>query len=234
MAYVAATLVCTAVWLVLGQRLAEQTGLRRQVWLANDFQGQPFIDDVARAATLDFLDDDPRLPHEFISTRWHGYWYVPSRESFTLHVHADDYADIWIDGEQRFSRSSAAARAVRLDAGVHELQILYQQYAGSAGLAFWEESGDAYPVPLRTGYFFPSQPTPNLLRLATIVDRLKLIVGILWAAGALGAAVFIVRRRRASVDGDGALAAAALTRLDAVVLTVLCLAVLAACGESPG
>ena len=113
-AYLSVTLVCTTGWLILSQRLAEQTGLRRQVWLANDFQGTPVINDVAREPTLDFLDDDPRLPREFISVRWRGYWYVPSRRSFTLHVEADDYADIWIDGEQRFARSSAAARAVRL------------------------------------------------------------------------------------------------------------------------
>ena len=114
-AYLAVTLVCTTGWLILSQQLAEQTGLRRQVWLANDFQGTPVINDVAREPTLDFLDDDPRLPRRFISARWRGYWYVPSRQSFTLHVEADDYADIWIDGE-RFARSSAAARAVRLAA----------------------------------------------------------------------------------------------------------------------
>ena len=195
-AYLAVTLVCTTGWLILSQRLAEQTGLRRQVWLANDFQGTPVINDVAREPTLDFLADDPRLPREFISARWRGYWYVPSRRSFTLHVEADDYADIWIDGEQRFARSSAAARAVRLDAGVHELQIAYQQYAGAANLAFTGGSGDAYPLPLRTGYLFPNAPEPNLLRLVGIVDRLTLTVGILWAAGALTAAVFILWRRR--------------------------------------
>ena len=119
-AYLAVTLVCTTGWLILSQRLAEQTGLRRQVWLANDFQGPPVINDVAREPALDFLVNDPRLPREFISARWHGYWYLPSSRSFTLHVEADDYADIWIDGEQRFARSSAAERAVRLDAGVHE------------------------------------------------------------------------------------------------------------------
>ena len=195
-AYLAVTLVCTTGWLILGQRLAEQTGLRRQVWLANDFQGTPAINDVAREPTLDFLDDDPRLPREFFSARWRGYWYVPSRRSFTLHVQADDYADIWIDGEQRFARSSAAARAVRLDAGVHELQIVYQQYAGAVHLGFTGGSEDAYALPLRTGYLFPTQPEPNLLRLVGIVDRLTLTVGILWAAGALGAAVFIIWRRR--------------------------------------
>ena len=183
--YLAVTLVCTTGWLIFSQRLAEQTGLRRQVWLANDFQGAPVINDIAREPTLDFLVDDPRLPREFISARWRGYWYVPSSRSFTLHVEADNYADIWIDGEQRFARSSAAERTVRLDAGVHELQIAYQQYAGAANLAFTGGSGDAYQLPLRTGYLFPDQPEPNLLRLVGIVDRLTLTVGILWAAGAL-------------------------------------------------
>ena len=162
------------------------------MWLANDFQGPPVINDVAREPALDFLVNDPRLPREFISARWHGYWYLPSSRSFTLHVEADDYADIWIDGEQRFARSSAAERAVRLDAGVHELQIAYQQYAGTANLAFTGGSGDAYQLPLRTGYLFPDQPEPNLLRLAGIVDVLNLTVGILWAAGALAAAVFFI------------------------------------------
>ena len=194
-AFLAVTLVCTTGWLILSQRLAEQTGLRRQVWLVNDFQGTPVINDVAREPTLDFLDDDPRLPRRFISARWRGYWYVPTRRSFTLHVEADDYADIWIDGE-RVARSSAAARAVRLDAGVHELQIAFQQYGGAIHLAFSGGSENAYPLPLRTGYLFPTQPEPNLLRLVGIVDRLTLTVGILWATGALGAAVFILCRRR--------------------------------------
>ena len=191
-AYLAVTLVCTTGWLIFSQRLAEQTGLRRQVWLVNDFQGTPVINDVAREPTLDFLADYPRLPREFISARWRGYWYVPSSRSLTLHVEADDYADIWIDGEQRFAQSSAAERTVRLDAGVHELQIAYQQYAGAANLAFTGGSGDAYQLPLRTGYLFPDQPEPNLLWLVGIVDRLTLTVGILWAAGALAAAVFFI------------------------------------------
>ena len=227
LAYVAVTLACTAVWLVLDQRLAEQTGLRRQVWLENDFQGRPVIDDVAYAANLDFLDDDLRLPREFLSARWHGYWYVPSRQSFTLHVHADDYVDIWIDGEPLFARSSAAARAVRLDAGVHELQIAYQQYAGDAGLQFYERRGGAYPLPHQTGYLFPNTPEPDLLRLVTVVDRLRLAAGVLLAAGALGAAIFIVRRRRASVDSDEThRGGGAPNRLDAVALTALCLTLL--------
>ena len=225
-AWITAALACTAGWLILDQRLAEQTGLSRQVWLENDFQGSPVINDVARAATLDFLDDDPRLPREFISARWHGYWYVPSGRSFVLHVHADDHADVWINGELLFARSSAAARSLRLKAGVNELHILYQQYAGGAGLEFYERRGNAYPLPLRTGYLFPTPPEPGLLRLVTAVDRLRLTTGILWIVGALGAGGFIVRRRRAAIYRGAALPANAPTRFDAVVLTTLCLAIL--------
>ncbi len=56
-AYLAVALACTITWLLLDQRLAEQTGLRRQVWLTGDSEGAPFINDVSSGATLDFLDD---------------------------------------------------------------------------------------------------------------------------------------------------------------------------------
>lgn len=77
-AYLAVALACTITWLLLDQRLAEQTGFRRQVWLTGDFEGAPFINDVSSGATLDFLDDDARLPRRFFSARWRGYWYVAS------------------------------------------------------------------------------------------------------------------------------------------------------------
>ena len=87
-AYLAVALAGTVAWLLLGQRLAEQTGLRRQVWLTGDFEGAPFINDLSPGATLDFLDDDARLPRRFFSARWQGYWYVPSSQIVTLHVDA--------------------------------------------------------------------------------------------------------------------------------------------------
>ena len=49
-------------------------------------------------------------PVEFFSARWQGYWYVPSSQFVILHVEADDYADVWIDGELRFARSIALRR----------------------------------------------------------------------------------------------------------------------------
>ena len=240
-AFLAATLACTSGWFILSQRLAEQTGLRRQVWLANDFQGPPFINDIAREPTLDFLDDDPWLPRRFISARWSGYWYVPSRRSFTLEVEADDYAEIWIDGQQVI-RSSETSWAVRLDAGVRELQIDFQQYGGAIHLAFSGGPEDTHPLPFRTGYLFPTQPAPNLLWLVGAVDRLRLAAGILWAAGALGAAVVMLWRHRRYLWeaqeglGSGAQRDRAWERGWAVasVVAMSAMAVLAAWARLPG
>ena len=224
--YLAVALAGTTAWLLLDQRLAEQTGLRRQVWLTGDFQGVPFINDVSPGATLDFLDEDPRLPREFFSARWQGYWYVPSSQFVILHVEADDYADIWIDGELRFERSIAAARGVRLDAGVHELRIDYQQYGGAANLSLLTRRAGAYPRPLQTEHLFPDPPAPATLQLVAAIGWLRAVVLLTWAAGALALALVTLRRRRKPTAHDAYLPYPSPTRYDAAALTALCLAML--------
>ena len=52
-----------------------------------------------------------------------GLLYTPSSQFVTLQVDADDYAEIWIDGELRFAGSVTAEQDVRVDAGFHELRI---------------------------------------------------------------------------------------------------------------
>ena len=226
-AYLAVTLVCTTGWLILGQRLAEQTGLRRQVWLTSDFEGAPFINDLSPGATLDFLDDDARLPRRFFSARWQGYWYVPSSEIVTLHVDADDYAAIWIDGELRFARSTFAAQGIRLDAGVHELRIDYQQYGGTAHLSLQAGRASPYPRPLQAEYLFPDAPAPGIVRLLTVTAWLGTTVALTWALGALAAAFLVLGRQRAApTAGERQLPASMPTHYDAAALTALCLAML--------
>ena len=226
-AYLAVTLVCTTGWLILGQRLAEQTGLRRQVWLTSDFEGAPFINDLSPGATLDFLDDDARLPRRFFSARWQGYWYVPSSQIVTLHVDADDYAAIWIDGELRFARSTFAAQGIRLDAGVHELRIDYQQYGGTAHLSLQAGRAGPYPRPLQAEYLFPDAPAPGIVRLLTVTAWLGTTVALTWALGALAAAFLVLGRQRAApTAGERQLPASMPTHYDAAALTALCLAML--------
>ena len=226
-------LTSTGAWLLLDQRLAQQTGLRQQVWLTGDFEGAPFLNDLSPGATLDFLDDDARLPRQFFSARWHGYWYVPSSQSVTLHVDADDYADIWIDGELRFAKSTAAARGIRLDAGVHELRIDYQQYGGALHLSLQAGRAGVYPRPLGTEYLFPEAPTPATLRLLTVTAWLRNAAGVTWALGALAAALLVLRRpRRDPTTADGIRAISFPSRYDPAALTALCLVMLVhGCGN---
>ena len=160
-AYLAVTLVCTT-GMAHSQSAAGGTdGLRRQVWLVNDFQGTPAINDVAREPTLDFLDDDPRLPREFFSARWRGYWYVPSRRSFTLHVQAGRlrrHLDRWGTTVCSEFRGGAAGTTRRWRPRAADC---LPAVPGAVHLGFTGGSGDAYQLPLRTGYLFPTQPEPN-------------------------------------------------------------------------
>ena len=231
-AYLAVALSCTAAWLLLDQRLAKQTGLLRQVWLTDDFEGVPFINDLSPGATLDFLDDDARLPRRFFSARWQGYWYVPSSQFVTLHVDADDYANIWIDGELRFVKSPAAARGIRLDAGIHELRIDYQQYGGALHLSLQAGRAGVYPRPLGTEYLFPDAPTPATLRLLTVTAWLRNAAGVTWALGALAAALLVLRRPGRDPPAAGIRATSFPSRYDPAVLTALCLVMLVyGCGN---
>ena len=203
-------LTITGAWLLLDQRLAKQTGLRRQVWLTGDFEGAPFINDLSPSATLDFLDDDARLPRRFFSARWEGYWYTPSSQFVTLRVAADDYAEIWIDGELRFARSMTAEQGIRLDAGVHELRIDYQQYGGAFHLSLQAGRAGVYPRPLGTEYLFPDAPTPATLRLLTVTAWLRNAAGVTWALGTLAAILLVPFP----------------SRYDPAALTALCLVML--------
>ena len=222
--YLTVALTSTGAWLLVDQRLAKQMGLRRQVWLTSDFEGVPFRIDVDPGATLTFLEDDPRLPRRFFSARWEGYWYTPSSQFVTLQVDADDYADVWIDGELRFARSIAAAPGIRLDAGVHELRIDYQQYGGAFSLLLHLKRSGAYLRPLGAEYLFPDLPEPATLQLVTAIGWLRTVVALTWGVG--GLALLTLRRRRASTTGAKGPRSPSLTRYDHAALTALCVALL--------
>ena len=203
------TLLCTAGWLILGQRLVEQTGLRRQVWLANDFQGRPVINDVASEPALDFLYDDSRLPRRFFSARWSGFWYLPDDTEIELRGDGDDRLDVWIDDVLVIRRASPAAIGIevvtlRLPAGVHEIRVEYQQYGGGYNLLLqWAPHG-GHAGPLPQHYLFAERPDDNDIRLAELTVLLQQIVQIAWAALVFLAVLWITTRasarRRISVS----------------------------------
>ena len=138
----------------LSSSAADRTGVRRQVFPDVGLNGAPLRDDVGDAITLDFLNDDPDLPRRFFSARWTGFWYVPEAGEVELHGAGDDRLDVWLDGELVIRRTPPAdmhtlVRTLRLDAGVHELRVEYEQHGGAFNMRLeWSPPGGrARPLP---------------------------------------------------------------------------------------
>ena len=172
-AYGATALACTAAWLVIGPQVAEQTGLRRELFLANDFAGRPFRDEVSENISLDFLDDDERLPRRHFSVRWRGYWYVPDRGPVEIYGTGDDWLTVHVDGELVLRRyppdqMHRAAGTVTLDQGVHHLLIEYEQEAGSYDLDVHWSPPSGRMRPLAGHRLFHERPSMDDVRLAQL------------------------------------------------------------------
>ena len=177
----------TALLFVLSPGAADRTGVRRQVFPDVGFNGTPLLDDVGTTITLDFLSDDPDLPRRFFSARWTGYWYVPEAGDVELHGAGDDRLDVWLDGELVIRRTPPAdmhtlVRTVRLDAGVHELRVEYEQHGGGFNLRLeWAPPGGrARPLPAYR--LFHEPPDTDDIRLAYGVAWLQRAVATLWMA----------------------------------------------------
>ena len=132
-------MACTAAWLFLASQAAERTGLRRQLFLQNQFGGRPYSDEISAGISLDFLEEDERLPRRRFSVRWRGYWYVPDDGTIEIHGEGDDRLNAHVDGELVLRRyppeeMHRATGTVTLAAGVHELLIEYEQEGGAYAL----------------------------------------------------------------------------------------------------
>ena len=198
-AYGAAALVCTAAWLVIGPQAAEQTGLRRELFLVNRFAGPPLRTAVSDGISLDFLDEDERFPQRHFSARWRGYWYVPDGGSIAIHGTGDDWLSVHIDGELVLRRYPPdqmhwATEVVTLAAGAHELLIEYEQEAGAYALDVrWSPPSDRMR-PFADHRLFRRPPSMDDVRLAERAARLGWTVTLLWVVPLLTVVGVGVRR----------------------------------------
>ena len=182
-----AALGLTVLLFFLSSGAADRTGVRRQVFPDVGFNGAALLDDVGAAINLDFLNDDPGLPRRFFSARWTGFWYVPEAGEVELHGAGDDRLDVWLDGELVIRRTPPAdmhtlVQTVRLDAGVHELRVEYEQHGGAFNMRLeWSPPrGRARPLPAYR--LFHERPDTDDVRLAYGVAWLQRLVATLWIA----------------------------------------------------
>ena len=203
--YTAAALTCTAAWLLLGLQAAERNGLQRELFLVNGFVGRPFRQDVSEDISLDFLQDDDRLPRQRFGVRWRGYWYVPEGGPIEIHGEGDDWLTVHVDGEMVLRRyppdqMHLATGTVTLAAGVHELLIEYEQEGGAYALDVrWSPPSDR--MRSFAGYrLFRERPSMDNVRLAERAAWLGWAVTLLWVMPLLTVAG--VGARRAWLAGD--------------------------------
>ena len=182
----------TALLFVLSPGAADRTGVRRQVFPDVGFNGTPLLDDVGTTIALDFLNDDPDLPRRFFSARWTGYWYAREAGEVELHGAGDGRLDVWLDGELVIRRTPPAdrhtlARTVRLDAGVHELRVEYEQHGGAFNMRLeWAPPGGGEARPLPAYRLFRERPNLDDVHLAYGVAWLQPAVVTLWIVIILG------------------------------------------------
>ncbi len=178
----------TVLIVFLNLNVEDRTGLRRQVFPEVGFNGAPLLDDVGNAVDLEFLNDDPDLPRRFFSARWTGFWYLPDAGEIELHAAGDDRLDVWLDGELVIRRTPPAdmhtlVRTLRLDGGVHELRVDYEQHRGAFNLRMeWAPPGGR-PRPLPAYRLFHEAPDTVDVRLAYGLAWLESITATLWIAG---------------------------------------------------
>jgi hypothetical protein len=159
-AYLLAAGALTASWAALSSWAAPETGLVRSMYAGTDFGGEPLSREAAPDVSLDFLADRADAPTRFFSVRWHGYWFLPSRQTVELHAGADDRIGVWIDGTLVRSPGEGMRTSVKslaLEAGSHELTVEYVQRGGGSSVHFQRTTAGGTPGPFPPHELFRRQ-----------------------------------------------------------------------------
>src|SRR3972149_10924514 len=111
-----AALTASVLWAGLRAGVATPTGLVRTVFGAVG-EREPLHETRTHDVDLSFMTA-PHMPRSFFSARWHGIWQSDRAGRYALHLGADDWARLTIDGEvllerdrERGYRTTAGERA---------------------------------------------------------------------------------------------------------------------------
>ena len=181
-----AAAVSTGLSGVLTSRLAVPTGVTRSLYQGPGFQGRPLASsEQVDGISLDFIAASADVPQRFFSVQWDGYWYLPDERTVDLYAGGDDRVVVLVDGEvilerdtARSSHTVSVARA--LQAGLHHLEVRFEQYGGAYSMNVqWALAGNA-PRPFREAALFPTPPAPAALRVFDRLNVLHRVTVALW------------------------------------------------------
>jgi len=97
-----AALTASVLWAGLRAGVATPTGLVRTVFGAVG-EREPLHETRTHDVDLSFMTA-PHMPRRFFSARWHGIWQIDRAGRYALHLGADDWARLTIDGEVLLER----------------------------------------------------------------------------------------------------------------------------------
>jgi hypothetical protein len=95
-----------------------------------------------------FGSPDPAVPADNFSVRWQGYLHAPRPGHYTLVVHPDDGARLFLDDRLVLDAWGAIGRHtvdVPLDEKAHLLRLEYHENAGTAAMWFHWIADDGSP-----------------------------------------------------------------------------------------
>ena len=182
--YLVTSVGLTGLSVTLDERFLTETGLT-QSFHQDSTDTLPVFRRTAREISLNFLDDQPDLTRRFFSTTWEGLWYLSDAGAVDFYVGADDRAVLRIDGDEVLERGAGmrtTSRRISLEAGFHDVSVIYEQYGGGYRLYVgWAPAGqDARPFD--PDMLFPVRPTEEDLALHQRARTLRRLLPIVWFA----------------------------------------------------
>ena len=146
-------------WTVAGTAIWTPRGFSRAVYPELGERGAPVTAHV-RDVDLGFMTE-PHGPRRNFSTRWHGVWFVEAAGTYAIHLGADDWGRVSIDGQPLGERGREHGFGTvpfprTLAAGPHAIDIQYEQQGGGAFItAGWSRDGGFRPF--TSAEIFPTE-----------------------------------------------------------------------------
>ena len=165
-------------------RTAPRTGLLRTFFAQVGFGGVP-TEERTSEINLRFLDQQTSLPRQNFSARWRGFFYLDAPQSVEFFAGGNDEVELRVNGEMLIRRSlrdglRTIGRRVRLDAGLHELAVDYQQFGGSMALNIQRSLEGQQPSPFLPTELFAERVTGWQVTTINAARRVRELTPYIW------------------------------------------------------
>jgi hypothetical protein len=139
-----------------------ELGLAASLFAGKDF-GRKVLERVDARIEFDWGEAAPAdgMPKDYFSIRWEGHLKAPATGSYTLVIHANSGARLWVgnklvlDAPNAWRKRSGERASVDLTEGLHPLRLEYWDTAGTAHVRLsWQRPGLTTDEPIPASCLF--------------------------------------------------------------------------------